>query len=943
MSDLAPDPSAAAAPSPPSPPSRPRRQAPAPVPPGVVVPAGSSLRDETTDASAAPSAAPEPSEWERQRAGRDKEARAALARGWALTPLNGKKPIFKAWTSLPPPNEATVLGWTFMYNLGVRTGQISGVVVVDDDTPELNAAEKLGLPVTATVRTGSGKLHYYFKCPPGGVRNSAGKLLENVDVRGDGGQAVAAGSRHPDTKQPYAWEPGLSPEEVAIADLPQAIVELLAAEQAAKAGTGAKEQKKFDRRERRGKALHNRVTAALETCVERVRTARPGTRNHTLNQYAYFLGRFVGAGAVSDADVRAKLTEAALAAGLEEGETAKTIESGLTAGIADPMNDEELELTPARASAQADGEDFDFIWEGFKLSDAADFVDAKLASCQPPVAFQRGMALVRVACGRDGGRRSDEPARLVQIEAIYLRDLMTRLARWGREVEMGVVPLACPVDVARTYVARTGKWSVPNLRGLTACPIVREDGSICSIPGFDPETGLWLDIDGDLVGPMPQAPTREDARQAFARLVAPLSQFPFVSHADLAVFVCALLTPFVRSWLPSAPMFAISAPTMGSGKSLLADLVGILATGRNVPVISQGQDADEDRKRITSILREGQSIVSIDNIMRPLSGDALCSILTQEIWQDRVLGSSETLHLPTNVTWLATGNNLQIAGDLRTRVLLCRLDSGTEHPEERKFDLNPRAYFFANRGALIADALTIIAAYAAAPVDERVRPVTFGRFEAWSSWVREPLIWIGQADCVEVRAAVESTDASLAELRAVMSAWHGVYGDQRQQLGWVVRSLREPGGGEEIETLRDALHAVALGRDGRICARRLGRYFSQFAHRVHDGLAFEQDGSHAGSSYWRLVPRGSASSPLVGLVGLEGPVSSPSRERDSYSYAHAHIHARTRVVGTETDPPNPPNPPSRDASPESEFDEARAADQPDGAPSDGRGRDGELL
>lgn len=937
MSDLAPDPSAAAAPSPPSPPSRHRSQAPAPVPPGVVVPATS------VDAPVAPAASPEPPDWAHQLPDREREARAALSRGWALTPLKGKKPTLTGWTTLPPADEKTLLGWAFMFNLGVRTGQISGVVVVDDDTPELNAAEKLGLPVTATVRTGSGKLHYYFKCPPGGVRNSAGKLLENVDVRGDGGQVVAAGSRHPDTKLQYAWEPGLSPEEVAIADLPQAIVELLAAERAAKAGTGAKEQKKFDRRERRGKALHKRVTAALETCVERVRTAQPGTRNQTLNQYSYFLGRFVGAGAVSDADVRAKLTEAALAAGLEEGETAKTIESGLTAGIADPMNDEELELTPARASAQADGEDFDFIWEGFRLSDAADFVDARLASCQPPVAFQRGMALVRVACGGGGGRRGDEPARLVQIEAIYLRDLMTRLARWGREVESGMAPIACPVDVARTYVARTGKWSVPNLRGLTACPIVREDGSICSMPGFDLETGLWLDIDGDLVGPMPEAPTREDAQRAFERLVAPLSQFPFVSAADLSVFVCALLTPFVRSWLPSAPLIALSAPTMASGKSLLADLVGILATGRNVPVISQGQDSDEDRKRITSILREGQAIVSIDNIMRPLSGDALCSILTQPIWQDRVLGSSETLHLPTNVTWLATGNNLQVAGDLRTRVLLCRLDAGIEHPEERKFDLNPRAYFSANRGTLIADALTIIAAYAAVPDAERVSPVTFGRFEAWSSWVREPLIWIGQADCVDVRREVDATDASLAELRAVMSAWRDVYGDQRQQLGWVIRSLREPGGGEEIETLRDALQAVALGRDGRICARRLGRYFSQFAHRVHDGLAFEQDGSHAGSSYWRLVPRGSAPSPLVGLVGLEGPVSSPSRERDSYSYAHAHIHTRVRVVGTETDPPNPPNPPTRDDGQESDSGEATRAAATNGAPGDGRGGDGALL
>ena len=49
--------------------------------------------------------------------------------------------------------------------MGLRTGQVSGVVVLDDDTIDGSAVVSLELPRTVTVITGSGKPHYYFKAP----------------------------------------------------------------------------------------------------------------------------------------------------------------------------------------------------------------------------------------------------------------------------------------------------------------------------------------------------------------------------------------------------------------------------------------------------------------------------------------------------------------------------------------------------------------------------------------------------------------------------------------------------------------------------------------------------------------------------------------------------------------------------------------------------------
>ena len=49
----------------------------------------------------------------------------------------------------------------------------------------------------------------------------------------------------------------------------------------------------------------------------------------------------------------------------------------------------------------------------------------------------------------------------------------------------------------------------------------------------------------------------------------------------------------------------------------------------------------------------------------------------------RVLGQSRHVEVPVNATIFATGNNLQIAGDLTRRTLLCTLDARCERPELR--------------------------------------------------------------------------------------------------------------------------------------------------------------------------------------------------------------------------------------------------------------------
>lgn len=84
--------------------------------------------------------------------------------------------------------------------LGIATGSRSGVFVLDLDrkpgkdgfaTLEANGWD---LPATYTVATPSGGVHLYFRLPPFPVKTSGGRIGPGVDVRGEGGYVVAAGS-----------------------------------------------------------------------------------------------------------------------------------------------------------------------------------------------------------------------------------------------------------------------------------------------------------------------------------------------------------------------------------------------------------------------------------------------------------------------------------------------------------------------------------------------------------------------------------------------------------------------------------------------------------------------------------------------------------------------------------------------------------------------------
>jgi hypothetical protein len=154
-------------------------------------------------------------------------ALAYAAHGWAMFPVPpGTKRSYKsaehsggrAWgmTRDPAKIRRDFTRWPDA-GIGIPTGAVNGVIVVETDTVEghgIDGSNSLAqletkhgaLPDTLKAISPSGSVHRYFKHPGAGIKikSSASEIGRGIDIRGDGGMVIA-----PPTVRPgagvYRW------------------------------------------------------------------------------------------------------------------------------------------------------------------------------------------------------------------------------------------------------------------------------------------------------------------------------------------------------------------------------------------------------------------------------------------------------------------------------------------------------------------------------------------------------------------------------------------------------------------------------------------------------------------------------------------------------------------------------------------------------------------
>lgn len=152
------------------------------------------------------------------------QALAYAGRGWPVFPCSpaNKRPLVERGFLAATTNALTIKGWWAQFPnamIGIPTGEKTGFDVLDIDTDSTKGKDGIGslaslgrdlseLMDTAVARTGSGGYHCLFR-HLAGITNSRGSLPPFLDVRGEGGYIIAAGSRLADGRA-YEW---LNPPE----------------------------------------------------------------------------------------------------------------------------------------------------------------------------------------------------------------------------------------------------------------------------------------------------------------------------------------------------------------------------------------------------------------------------------------------------------------------------------------------------------------------------------------------------------------------------------------------------------------------------------------------------------------------------------------------------------------------------------------------------------
>lgn len=451
---------------------------------------------------------------------------------------------------------------------------------------------------------------------------------------------------------------------------------------------------------------------------------------------------------------------------------------------------------------------------------------------------------------------------------------LATVTQFWKMVKQGdvIVPVDCdpPAGLLKQIIAQGERRKLKPLDGVITGPTVRQDGSAITAPGYDTATRLLFDPMGEAVPDVPIRPTVEQARVALDTLMQPFQMFPFVDAGARGALLAAILTAVVRPVLPTAPAFAFDAPIQGSGKTLLASCIGALTEGR-VPDVwphTQGRDDEETRKRLFTALRTGCRALVWDNVTGIFDSASMAAFITADAMVDRVLGKSESIRIPNRALLILTGNNLQFAGDLPRRVIICRIDPETDQPFARQFEIDPLNHVLRHRIEMMAAACTLIRARYTHEMQPA--PGRLASFEGWDDLVRQTVVWADKMlrplelgdpmDLVrEAQAADPEADALFALLDALQDQFANAEFSAKEVIAAMTHSVTGP-----IETAIFDL----VGEKPARSARSLGRVLKFREGRIVHGLRLTgRQETNSGARMYRVQSVGGEENGFNGYNG----------------------------------------------------------------------------
>ncbi len=157
-----------------------------------------------------------------------KSVKAYLSKNFSVIPIKNrsKKPAISSWKkyqSQKPNDRELRKFWGNGSENGVAfvTGKISGLIILDADSPESVKFCQENFPDTVTVKTGRG-YHYFFKFK-NGIKSQVNIHGLKLDVRAEGAYAIGPPSVHPSGKK-YKFVKGKSLDDLPLAQFPKSLL-----------------------------------------------------------------------------------------------------------------------------------------------------------------------------------------------------------------------------------------------------------------------------------------------------------------------------------------------------------------------------------------------------------------------------------------------------------------------------------------------------------------------------------------------------------------------------------------------------------------------------------------------------------------------------------------------------------------------------------------------
>lgn len=458
--------------------------------------------------------------------------------------------------------------------------------------------------------------------------------------------------------------------------------------------------------------------------------------------------------------------------------------------------------------------------------------------------FVRGTSLVRVLRNPPlpvSFAFTEPSLRIQALDDTMVIGELSRTTIWHVRTQNGGTK---PARVNATDVgifARLGTYpTARKLSDVVQTPVLRADGAIISQPGYDAESGILFAPEVTYPD-IPERPSAQDVTDALALLFDAVADFPFESDHHKAAWLAALLTPLARNTFRGpTPVFLIDSPTPGTGKNLLAEVSSLISTGAPASTGVFMRNEDEMEKRITMWVRDGERVVCLDEVTE-LSGKAIQSAVTSDEWTGRLLGRTEKVTAPMTITWFATGNNVDVIGDMARRFVPIRLVSPEANPEERQDfrHKNLKQYVRAERPALLKAALTLLRSFFAAGCPKQPEQRVLGSYEGWCSVVCAAVMHAGLPDPLLTRATRAETLRSEGEeqRRALVHGFAEIAGET----GIYAKDITEKWQAHYAQTafgraVRDELDLRAFEAPS---AKKVGKMLRRLSQRNVGGIFIE--------------------------------------------------------------------------------------------------------